>query len=68
MEVKCKNCTFFEIVIEQGDLFTFFNPNGDEVNRKHERAVYICRANPPIGGDWPQVVEDDWCGGFKPSE
>lgn len=68
MDVNCKNCVFFELVVKAGDLFSFINPHGDEVSRQHDRTVYICRANPPIGGDWPQVTEDDWCGGFKLNE
>ncbi len=68
MEVKCTNCAFCEVVVKEGDLFTFINPYGEEVNRKHENTVFICRANPPIGGDWPQVTEEDWCGKFQPKE
>ena len=68
MEVKCKNCLFFETVVQAGELFTFINPHGDEVNREHSSNIHICRANPPIGGDWPQVTEDDWCGMFKENE
>ena len=68
MEIKCTNCVFCDLIVKEGDLFSFLNPHGDEVNRQHERNVYICRASPPIAGDWPQVSEDDWCGGFKPSD
>ena len=68
MEIKCSNCGFCEIVVEKGDLYTFINPVGEDVSRTHDRTVRICRANPPIGGDWPQVSEDDWCGKFQPKE
>lgn len=68
MDIKCTNCLFCELVIKEGDLFTMLDPYGEEVNRSHDSSVYICRANPPIGGDWPQVSEDDWCGKFQPKE
>jgi hypothetical protein len=68
MEVKCINCAFSEIVVKEGDLFTVLDPHGIEVNKKYDQSVYICRAGPPIAGDWPHVTEDDWCGGFKPND
>ena len=45
-----------------GDDYTFLNPHGDTVVRKYDRSVFICRYNPPLTGEWPQVSEDDWCG------
>jgi hypothetical protein len=68
MPVKCENCVFFDLVVEAGELFKFINPRGDEVSRQHDSNVYICRASPPITGDWPQVSTDDWCGKFQPKE
>jgi len=68
MEIKCTNCVFCDLVVKEGDLFTFINPYGEEVNRNHESNVLICRANPPIVSDWPQVSVDDWCGKFQPKE
>ena len=68
MEINCTKCMFCEQVVKAGDMFTILDPYGQEVNRKHGHNLYICRANPPITGDWPQVTEDDWCGGFKPRE
>lgn len=68
MEIKCTNCVFCELVVSEGELYTFINPLGDQVSRQHDRTVYICRANPPIGGDWPQVTENDWCGRFEKKE
>lgn len=68
MEIKCTNCVFCELVVEAGDLFTMLDPYGEEVERQHSSTVYVCRANPPITGDWPQVSDNDWCGKFQPKE
>ena len=62
---KCPECKYSEKVLEAGNQYTFRNPNGDEVTRQYGQTVYICRANPPISGDWPQVTADDWCGMFE---
>lgn len=64
----CPECIFCEVVVKEGDQFTFINPHGESVHRNHDRTVYICRANPPITGDWPQVSENDWCGQFQKEE
>lgn len=68
MEINCTKCVFCELVVKAGDLFTFINPVGEEVDRYHSNNVYICRANPPITGDWPQVSEKDWCGKLQLKE
>lgn len=68
MEIKCTNCIFCELVVQEGELYSFINPMGDEVNRQYDRNVHICRANPPISGDWPQVTDSDWCGRFEKKE
>lgn len=65
MLVSCEKCVFCELVVREGDLFSFINPLGEEVSRKHESNILICRFNPPITGDWPQVSADDWCGKFQ---
>lgn len=59
---------FCDVVVEAGELFTMLDPHGDEVNRTHSSTIYICRANPPIAGSWPEVSEDDWCGKFQVKE
>lgn len=63
--MKCPNCVFSDILVQEGDLFSFINPLGHEVTREHPSTVMICRYNPPIGGDWPTVTEEDYCGKFK---
>jgi len=68
MEIRCTDCIFCDLILKEGDLFNFINPVGYEVSRTHDSNVYICRANPPIGGDWPQVTKNDWCGKFQPAE
>jgi hypothetical protein len=68
MEINCTKCVFCELVVKAGDLFTVLDPYGMEVNKSHGNDVYICRALPPITGDWPEVTENDWCGKFQPKE
>lgn len=59
---QCTNCIYSEKIVNMGDDYTFLNPHGDTVVRKYDRSVFICRYNPPLTGEWPQVSEDDWCG------
>jgi hypothetical protein len=66
--IKCIDCKFCDLVVEAGTLFSFINPYGSEVEREHPSTIYICRANPPIAGSWPEVSEDDWCGKFQVKE
>jgi hypothetical protein len=65
MKQSCEFCAFSELLVKEGDTFTFLNPNGDEVVRMHPCSVLQCRAMPPIAGTWPQVELEDWCGYFK---
>jgi len=58
---------YSEVVCKEGSLYSYMNPNGDEVTREHSQTVLICRAMPPIAGSWPQVIESDWCGQGKHS-
>lgn len=62
----CINCIYCDKIVNEGDDYSFINPHGDIVVRKHAAPVYVCRYNPPLAGDWPQVSEDDWCGQGKP--
>lgn len=66
--IKCANCIYSEVLVKSGDIFNFINPVGSEVQRSHEKTVLLCRARPPITGEWPQVSEEDWCGSFNPGE
>ena len=59
---SCASCKFSEILVKEGDTYSFLNPLGEEVTRIHEANVLLCRAMPPIAGAWPQVSPDDWCG------
>jgi len=63
----CADCTFSEQIVTSGEEYTFLNANGDAVVRKHEQSIYLCRFNPPIAGEWPQVSEEDWCGMGEPN-
>jgi hypothetical protein len=65
MSNSCANCIYSELVYQEGDSYSFVNPNGDEVTRQYPQTVLICRAMPPIAGSWPQVVPEDWCGQGK---
>lgn len=62
---KCILCKWSEVLAEEGDLYTMINPHGDEVQRKYESNIIICRESPPISGSWPQVSVEDWCGRFE---
>ena len=42
--MKCPDCIFCEVLVKEGDNYTFLNAYGDEQYRKHDRTVYICRA------------------------
>jgi hypothetical protein len=56
---------YSEVLVKKGTPYTILNPIGNEVTRVHEDTVLICRAMPPLGGSFPQVTEDDWCGQFS---
>lgn len=58
---QCIDCIYSETVVNEGDEYNFLNPNGDIVIRKHNTTVHVCRYNPPITGEWPQVTNEDWC-------
>lgn len=64
MKINCMNCAYGEVVVTSGDIFTLLNPIGEEVEKLHDKTVLICRQSPPIGGEWPEVFENDWCGKF----
>lgn len=66
--IKCSECIFCDVVVEAGEPFIMLDPHGIEVERVHQSTVYICRSNPPIGGSWPEVSENDWCGKFQVKE
>ena len=66
--MKCPDCTYCEVVVKEGDPYTYINAYGDELHRVHDSTLYICRSNPPITGRWPEVLEDDWCGEFTKNE
>lgn len=68
IEAKCGNCIFGDIAVKEGDPYTFMNPHGEEVVRVHQQTVLLCRAMPPIAGQWPQVLPEDWCGHFQPEQ
>lgn len=68
VEAKCSNCVFGDVAVKEGDAYTFLNPYGEEVTRVHQQTVLLCRAMPPIVGQWPQVSPDDWCGHFDTGE
>lgn len=61
---SCVNCIYADLLVKEGDTYSFINPHGDEVVRVHPQTVLLCRAMPPIVGQWPQVSKDDWCGQF----
>lgn len=63
--IKCTQCVFCDIAVNEGDEYSFLGPWGDEVTRVHEATVYVCRFWPPIAGQWPQVSDDDWCGQYE---
>lgn len=63
--MTCEKCTYSELIVQGGEPYTFLDPFGDEVARIHQQTVLQCRAMPPLGGTWPQVAIDDWCGYFK---
>jgi hypothetical protein len=63
--MKCGDCFFSEVLIKKGTPYTILNPVGTEITRVHEDTVLICRAMPPLGGSFPQVTEEDWCGQFS---
>jgi hypothetical protein len=63
--MKCGDCVFSEVLVKKGTPYTILNPVGTEITRVHEDTVLICRAMPPLGGSFPQVTEDDWCGQFS---
>lgn len=65
---KCGNCVFAEVAAKEGESYTFLNPFGEEVTRVYQQTVLLCRAMPPIAGQWPQVTVDDWCGHFDTGE
>lgn len=60
----CKTCRFSNLLVQAGEVYTFTNVVGDEVERTHAVTVLECRAMPPVAGGWPQVQEDDWCGHY----
>jgi hypothetical protein len=43
------------------------NPIGYEILRSHTETVLLCRAMPPLAGQFPQVSTDDWCGHYESS-
>lgn len=59
---SCSTCKFAFLVASMDDEYTFLNPYGDEVTRKHLTDILQCRAMPPIAGTWPNVDREDWCG------
>lgn len=63
--MKCADCKFSEILVNSGQEYTILNPLGTEVTRVHADTILICRAMPPLGGSFPNVTEDDWCGQFS---
>lgn len=63
--MTCEICTFSQILISKGDSYSFLDPNGEEVVRTHLETILECRAMPPLGGSWPHVSPEDWCGYFK---
>lgn len=63
--MTCEKCAHSELLVQEGDPYSFLDPNGDEIARLHQSTVLQCRAMPPLAGAWPQVSTDDWCGYFK---
>lgn len=62
---SCADCAYSEVVVQEGDVYSFLNPHGEEVLRAHQQTVLICRAFPPFVGQWPQVTQEDWCGRWE---
>ena len=62
---SCVSCVFAEVLVREGETYTFLDPFGDEVVRVHGQTVLQCKALPPVTGTWPQVSTEDWCGYFK---
>lgn len=65
--MRCVDCKYGETLVTQGTSYTVLNPLGQEVTRVHADTIMICRAMPPLGGSFPQVNEEDWCGHFESS-
>lgn len=63
--MKCVDCRFSEVLVQRGQEYTILDPVGTEVPRVHGDTILICRAMPPLGGSFPNVTEDDWCGQFS---
>lgn len=64
MNPRCADCVYSEVIVKQGESYTFLFPDGTDGERQYSSTVLLCRAMPPIVGQWPQVTEDDWCGQF----
>ncbi len=65
MRITCETCNFSEVVAVKDQPYSYLNPFGEEVHKTHSETILVCRAMPPITGDWPRVSLDDWCGYFK---
>lgn len=63
--ILCTKCKYSSVLVTLGEEYNFINANGDEVTRVHSDTILECRFMPPIGGMFPQVSEDDWCGQAK---
>ena len=65
MSESCADCKYSTYIVKEGEKYEFTNAFGDSSTRVHQQSVLLCRAMPPIIGQWPTVLETDWCGYFE---
>ena len=65
MSESCADCKYSIYIVKEGQEYNFTNPLGDTSTRVHKQSVLLCRAMPPLIGEWPTVLESDWCGYFE---
>lgn len=57
-QARCGLCSFFEIIVSYPD---------DDASPEDGMPEAVCRRFPPITGEWPVVLGDDWCGEWAPT-